>query len=112
MRKSGFWLAFLFILCTGNSCYKNEPVPTAEFNYAGSNQFYAPCSVSFLNQSLNAFSYEWDLAEGYTSVEVNPIRYFSKPGSYPVSLRSYTESRKEWASTLKTIIIKDTTSHQ
>ena len=112
MRKYEFWLAFLVLLSAGTSCYKNEPVPTADFNYAGNNQFFAPCSVNFINQSLNAFSYEWDLAEGYTSVEVNPIRYFSTPGSYVITLRSYTESRNEWASAMKTIIIKDSTEQR
>jgi PKD repeat protein len=109
MKKVGLGLALLLFLGTGNSCYKNEAAPSAEFSYAGSNQFYVPCSVSFINASQNAFSYDWDLADGYTSTEVNPVRYFSKPGVYLISLRAYTESRNEWASRQKYITVMDTT---
>jgi len=98
----------LFVLLGINSCYKNEPVPSADFTYAGNNEFNIPCTVMFTNQSNNAFSSEWRFGDDSTSTLKNPRHIYTTPGNYEVYLRAYTESRNEWASIIKTITIKDT----
>lgn len=103
---SGMLLSVFLVL--GPGCYKNEPVPSADFTYSGNNQFYVPCNVIFSNQSVNAFSYEWWFGDDSTSTEQNPSHTYLKPGKFEVRLRAYTESRDEWASQSKFITIKDT----
>lgn len=98
----------LFFLLGTSGCYKNEPVPFADYTYAGNNEFKIPCTVLFTNQSNNAFSYEWRFGDDSTSTLKDPLHIYTKPGHYDVYLRAYTESRNEWASTIKTITIRDT----
>jgi PKD repeat protein len=105
MRVTGFSLLIL-ILVTG--CYKNEPVPTAAFSYQGNNSFRVPCNIIFSSESQNAFSYEWDFGDDSTSADVNPSHTYFTPGTYYVRLRSFTESRKIWASAEQAITIADT----
>ena len=105
MKRQGLWLAFFCLLITGNSCYKNEPVPTADFSYSGSNEFHSPCQLIFENKSTNAFTFQWDFGDDSVSNVKQPTHWFVKAGDYSVKLRSYTESGKEWASVIKMIRI-------
>ena len=45
-----------------------------------------PMSVQFNNQSTNATAFQWDLGNGQTSTEANPIATYPTPGTYTVSL--------------------------
>ena len=45
-----------------------------------------PLTVAFTNNSLNATSYFWDLGDGKTSTEKNPINTFTAPGTYSIKL--------------------------
>ncbi len=103
-----FRFLFLFLLLASGGCYKNEPVPSADFSFAGSNQFMVPCSVQFTNGSVNSFSWEWRFGDDSLSYLKNPAHLYTKPGKYEVYLRAYTESTKEWASVMKIVTIKDT----
>lgn len=89
-------------------CYKNEPIPTADFTFSGNNNFTIPCTVKFTNRSTNAFSYDWYFGNDSISADTNPSHTYAKAGKYLVELRAYTESRREWASKRKEIVIKDT----
>ena len=110
-----FVLAPLFLLGVVSACSKNEPAPAADFAYAGTNAFIAPATVQFTNLSTRSFSYEWwfDADSSLTTTSPaasslkDPAYLFRKPGQYVVRLRAYTQSRKEWATLKKTIIIKD-----
>ncbi|MEO6167292.1 MAG: PKD domain-containing protein [Chitinophagales bacterium] len=42
--------------------------------------------VSFVNESLNGTSYEWDFGDGTTSTEQNPVHIYTDEGVYTVSL--------------------------
>lgn len=106
LRRIRFFSLFLLLIAGG--CYKNEPVPTADFSFAGSNQFIIPSNVQFTNNSVNAYSWEWRFGDDSLSYEKNPSHLYTKPGKYEVYLRAYTESAKEWASMIKIITIKDT----
>jgi PKD repeat protein len=107
MKKQAFRLSFLVFLFTIGGCKKNEPIPKADFNITGTNNFYAPCTVSFINKSENAFSYDWSFAanDSIFSTDTNAVHVFTVSGSYDIKLRAYTQSRKEWASSVKTIKI-------
>jgi len=100
-------LSLLFLLGT-SSCYKNEPVPSADYIYAGNNEFKIPCTVMFTNRSTEAYSFEWRFGDDSASTLKDPKHIYTKAGQYDVYLRAYTESRNEWASIIKTITIKDT----
>lgn len=109
--KTGFILAGMVILLAGTTrCYKNEPVPTADFTFSGNNGFKVPCNVKFTNRSTDAFSYEWFFGNDSVSSDTNPSHTYTLPGIYIVELRAYTESRNEWASKRKEVTILDTVS--
>lgn len=108
MKKSRNTLIFLFTALIISGCYKNEPIPTADFAFSGNNNFDVPCTVKFTNQSTQAFSYDWYFGNDSISSDTNPSHTYVTPGKYLVELRAYTESRNEWASKRKEITIKDT----
>ena len=58
--------------------------PVANFTYEVSGNF----QVAFTNSSENAATYLWDFGDGDTSTLVNPIHYYTIPGSYNVMLTS------------------------
>ena len=115
MNKLSFAGLPIMLLLAATGCYKNEPVPSADFLFTGSNQFTAPCNVQFTNLSTQSFSYEWWFGSDSSVVTLDspgstlkdPVFTYKKPGKYMVTLWSYTESRKEWASVNKTLIIND-----
>ncbi len=108
MNSGKYSLIFLLLLLVSGGCYKNEPVPIADFSYSGSNQFFVPCVVQFSNSSVNSFSWEWRFGDDSVSYAKEPMHTYRKPGKYEVYLRAYTESTKEWASLIRVVTIKDT----
>ena len=106
MSKAIFVAAFLLLVSGG--CYKNEPVPVAVFTYKGTNSFNIPCKVTFINLSENSFAWVWNFGDDSTSWSKEPVKTYTRPGTYLVTMRAYTESQKEWASAAQTVIIKDT----
>jgi len=108
MKTSCNILLVLFAVLILSGCYKNEPVPTANFSFSGNNNFDVPCTVKFTNHSTQAFSYGWYFGNDSISSDTNPSHTYVTAGKYLVELRAYTESRNEWASRRKEIIINDT----
>lgn len=108
MRMSRVILIPAFLLLVSGGCYKNEPVPFADFTFKGTNGFKIPCKVSFINNSVNSFHSLWTFHDDSTSWATEPEKVYTRPGSYLVTLRAYTESENEWASTARTVVIKDT----
>lgn len=108
-------LFFLALLLVSGGCYKNESVPTADFTFSASNEFKVPCTVQFSSYCAGSFSYDWWFGCDSSvttlnppgSILQNPTFLYKKPGTFFVTLRAYTESRREWASVIKTIIVKD-----
>ncbi len=86
------YLTFLVLASTIMvSCSKdsdeNTPQPQASFTFSSTNNFKAPSTVSFTNQSANAQQYSWDFGDGTPlSNNVNPIHEFTSPGKYHVVL--------------------------
>lgn len=98
--------AFLMVISGG--CYKNEPVPSAIFSFKGTNDFRIPCTVTFINNSVNSFNWDWNFGDDSTSTLKDPVHLYPRPGKYMVNMRAYTESRKEWSSLTQTVVINDT----
>jgi PKD repeat protein len=114
-RRNLAVFSFILLLAAGG-CNKNEPVPVAGFAFSASNQFKVPCTVQFANQSVQGNSFEWWFGTDSSRVSIDPassvlkdpIFVYNKPGKFTVTLRAYTESRKEWASASQVVTIKDT----
>lgn len=81
----------LLIIAFGTGCKDTElGTPSAstiaDFTYTATNNSVAPCEVHFTNTSLNAIGYLWELENGQTSTEANPVAFFETPGFYNVKL--------------------------
>ncbi|MFK7775420.1 MAG: T9SS type A sorting domain-containing protein [Saprospiraceae bacterium] len=48
-------------------------------------------SYLFENTSIGAQSYSWDLGDGTTSNEINPVHVFTQQGSYDITLYAYND---------------------
>ncbi|MDD3875728.1 MAG: C25 family cysteine peptidase [Bacteroidales bacterium] len=46
----------------------------------------APVTVEFINQSMNATSYQWNFGDGFTSSDSNPSHTYQNIGTYNVTL--------------------------
>jgi PKD repeat protein len=110
-----FPIASIILIPFSWGCHKNEPVPVARFTYKASHQSMAPCTVYFINQSTEAFSYAWwfgtdssltTLDEPGSEIQ-NPSCFYSNPGTFRVTLRAYNEARSEWASSVQTLVFND-----
>ncbi|AXE21768.1 hypothetical protein DR864_28240 (plasmid) [Runella rosea] len=69
-------------------CKQKEPLPEpiADFSYTPSQDLEAPVTITFINNSQNADSFEWDFDDGTSSTQRNPVKRFTKGGSYTVTL--------------------------
>lgn len=73
--------------------------PTANFNYlsSGSNQ------ITFVNNSANASTYNWDFGDGNTSLASNPTHIYPAAGSYTVTLTASDCGKQN--TTVQTIVV-------
>ena|GEM_PF-666570 len=116
MIKRNIAFATLLLLLATGGCSKNEPVPVAGFAFSGDNAYKIPCIVHFANQSATSYSYEWWFGTDSSRATIDtagsrlkdPVFRYSRPGKYSVTLRAYTESRREWAEVTRIISIADT----
>ncbi|MEI6433896.1 MAG: PKD domain-containing protein, partial [Bacteroidota bacterium] len=81
-----------------------------------SQDYKIPCTVNFINQSAQAYSYAWWFGTDSSittinkpgSIAQNPSYIYNRPGTFIVTLRAFTETHKEWATMVQTITIRDT----
>lgn len=59
--------------------------PLANFSYS-SNNLNAGAAIQLMDNSVNAVSYSWDLGNGMTSTEKNPLTVYNEVGTYYVTL--------------------------
>ncbi len=64
----------------------DETPPTAFFTFTSGVEIETFTQVTFANQSDNATSYSWDLGDGNTSTEIDPMNVYPGEGSYTVTL--------------------------
>lgn len=89
MKAKLFYVLFFSALINFTSCKKetnNSPKPEANFTYSGANTF-APAEVSFIDNSTNANSYQWDFGDNTSSTEKNPKHTYVNGGTYTVTLK-------------------------
>lgn len=65
---------------------EDETPPTAFFTFTNGVEIENFTQVVFANQSDNATNYNWDLGDGTTSTEVDPVNNYPGEGSYTVTL--------------------------
>lgn len=63
-----------------------NPTPIAD---ATANQEQGDLNVQFLNNSINATSYEWNFGDGATSTQANPSHTYATGGDYTVTLTAF-----------------------
>ncbi|KZS41671.1 hypothetical protein AWE51_19940 [Aquimarina aggregata] len=64
----------------------DETPPTAFFTFTNGAEIETFTQVTFANQSDNATNYSWDLGDGNTSTEIDPMNTYPGEGSYTVTL--------------------------
>jgi PKD repeat protein len=57
---------------------------------------YAPFTVEFTDQSVDATSWKWDFGDGANSTEQNPTHTYTEPGQYTVTLLVSNEAGKKY----------------
>jgi len=95
-------------MITGCEEYEmGNPLPStvADFTYSVGNSGYAPAEVTFTSTSLNATSYHWDLGNGQTSTEANPVIFYELPGLYTVTLTVTAVNDVHYNQLVKTTIV-------
>ena len=80
--------------------WNNPDNPIACFNYSYQGDEIWETYVVFTNCSENADSYLWDFGDGTTSVEENPVHYYSEDGMFTVSLTVSNESGSDSANAM------------
>ena len=89
MRKLHIIVIFLLLgafSCEDYEMGKPEASTQADYTYEVSNDYYAPCTVTFTNKSINANAYQWDFGNGQSSSDENPSVSFQEPGIYKITL--------------------------
>ena len=104
-----------FVMMIG-SCKKSAEktdyytdLPIAGFTWTG-NDGAAPVTVSFVNTSENADSYEWNFGDGYSSIQRDPQHVYHNTGTdsvlYLVVLKATESTSGFFDRKSKTIVIK------
>jgi PKD repeat protein len=68
---------------------------------------YAPFSVTFGNQSINASNYTWNFGDGTTSNERTPTHIFVTPGVYSVELTASNSTNTDATSKINYITVRE-----
>jgi len=87
IMKKLFPVPFI-LFCMLASCKKDEKTsttPVAKFSISGY-EAPSPCTITFINVSENATSYQWSFGDGGTSVQSNPTHVYASNGSYLLKL--------------------------
>lgn len=97
--------------CTNSVTYTDyvcvTAPPVASFGYSPSTEItISNTSVSFLNNSLNATSYNWDFGDGNTSTDENPNNTYpdEDAGVYTVELIAHNSGCSDTAYAVVTVV--------
>ena len=89
----------LIICCVfiiyATSCDKEENAaisPTAAFTFTKLSRN----EISFLNNSTNATSFNWDFGDGKTSMETNPTHLYAGSGKFTVTLEAINDTSSDF----------------
>lgn len=77
-----------FALILLNACDPETPGTTTKANFSISGyETAAPATLTFINTSANATSYQWNFGDGTTSTLSHPVHTYSFPGSFQITLK-------------------------
>ena len=76
-----------------------SPQLTASFTYSPNQNLIAPVKINFTNTSKNAESYLWDFGDGTSSTNTDPIKEFTKAGTFKVKLTAYNKTNSATSNT-------------
>ena len=85
----------LTVMIISQSC---SDKPTAGFRVEPRDNPEAGDTIKFINESIDALSYEWDFGNGTTSEEEMPYTIYDEPGVYDVLLNAINEDRTDTSS--------------
>ena len=83
-----FFLALSFLGCDEDDDSTNLPEVVAGFTFTQNEE---TGTITFINISEEATSYEWNFGDGETSTEINPVKTYTT-GTYTVSLEASNAS--------------------
>lgn len=75
----------LFFACNKGS-EETTNKPSAKFSVSGY-ESSTPTTITFINISSNATSYQWDFGDGTSSTQVNPTHIYNLNGTYILRLK-------------------------
>ena len=105
MKRQVLLLASVLFLFAVSGCYKKVAIPVADFSFHGSNDTIVPDTVTFVNLSQNAGSYEWTFGDTHSSTATDPVHIYTDTGAFTVVLKSYSSSGEQWAIKARKVII-------
>ncbi len=84
-------MVFVCIITLALSCKKNNGSstsnkPVAKFSISGF-EAATPTTITFINISSNATSFDWDFGDGGTSTQFNPTHTYTINGSFLLKLK-------------------------
>ena len=84
-------MVFVCIIALALSCKKNNGgttsnKPIAKFSISGF-EAATPTTITFINISSNATSFEWNFGDGGTSTQSNPAHTYTFNGSFLLKLK-------------------------
>lgn len=103
-RSQYVWAAIILCaLAWGCTPKDPEPAPIANFSYGPSRNLEAPVTISFINESKNATSYEWNFDDGTTSTQASPTHTFTEGGTFRVTLTAKNSGGTDQAYAIITV---------
>jgi len=97
MKKRLLQLIFILPLAFFMSCGGDDPLPEPVPSFSSSTALEVleiGRSIKFINNSINASSYEWDFGDGGTSALISPTYTYETPGDYTVTLTAYSDDEQ------------------
>ncbi|MCC6819062.1 MAG: PKD domain-containing protein, partial [Bacteroidia bacterium] len=79
--------------------------PTAVFTYNSKYSCVAPQRINFINNSSNSVSYAWDLGDGTTSTQANPIVFYNDAKNYSIKMTA-TSDKGCTATQTQTLVVQ------
>lgn len=118
MKQKLIWLTgitliisgiFLFQACEDKDMGNPLPSTVADFTYSSDNDFIAPTTVNFTNESIMARGYQWAFGNDQASTDENPTVTYDTAGIYEVTLEVTPTNDVYYNELKKTInlVVKD-----
>ncbi|MDA0196352.1 MAG: PKD domain-containing protein [Bacteroidetes bacterium] len=97
MKKRLLRLIFILPLAFFMSCGGDDPLPEPVPSFSATTALEVleiGRSIQFINNSINASSYEWDFGDGVTSTLISPTYTYEIPGDYTVTLTAFSDDEQ------------------